>query len=179
MKLIKSKKGLAFLATLVVAVVAAVGAYAYFTSTGNGTGSATVGDATNWTVGEDVDGASGGPLYPDAAIGGANIQTDSYTVKNGGSGSQNLTSVTVQVAESDGDAWSSQGDLSKPACTAADFSVGGADVGTTWTDPSTTLYGDYVAGESRPSSVTVELIDNSANQDNCQGVTVPLYFSAS
>ena len=185
MKFIKSKKGLALLAVLVVAAAGAIAGYAYFTSTGNGTGSATVGTASNWTVGESaaqIAAATGGPLYPDASIGtgaGHNVLSTAYTVTNPGSGSQNLTSVTVKVANSDGSAWSSQTNALKPACTAADFSVGGAAVGATWTDPSATLYGTYTAGSSRNSSVTVEMIDNGANQDNCQGVTVPLYFSAS
>ena len=65
----------------------------------------------------------------------------------------------------------------KPACTANDFSVGGQAVGSNWTDNS--LAGDYVAGASKTGSVTVQMIDNDANQDNCQGVTVPLYMSAS
>ena len=40
-KFLKSKKGLALLAALVVAVAASVGAYAYWTTTGAGSGSAT------------------------------------------------------------------------------------------------------------------------------------------
>ncbi|HUK44723.1 MAG TPA: hypothetical protein VLV28_05475 [Gaiellaceae bacterium] len=47
MKLIRSKKGIALLAALAVIAVSAVGAYAYFTSAGSGTGSATVGAAAN------------------------------------------------------------------------------------------------------------------------------------
>ena len=161
----------------VIAVLAAAGAaIAYFTSTGTGTGTATVGSATNWTVGE-TGSPSGGPIYPDAAIGTGHIQTDSYTVTNGGSGSQNLTKVVISVANSDGSTWSAQADSGKPACTAHDFSVGDQAVGNGWTD--TSLHGDYTAGSSQTGSVTVQMIDNGANQDNCQGVTVPLYFSAS
>ncbi len=182
MKLLKSKKGVVLLATLVVAAAAAIGAYAYFTSTGHGTGSATVGSATNWTVGE-TGSPSGGPLYPDTGtypagpFSGAHVQTDTYTVTNGGSGSQNLANVAISVANANGSAWSAQADLSKPACTAADFSVGGQAAGATWND--TTLAQDFAAGDSHSSTVTVEMVDNGANQDNCQGVTVPLYFSAS
>jgi hypothetical protein len=165
-------------ATVGAAVIAGGGlAFAYFTSTGTGTGSATVGSATAWTVGESGT-PTGGPLYPDHAIGGANVQTDSYTVTNGGSGSQNLTQVVISVANANGSAWSSRADGTLPACTAADFSVGGQTVGTPWTD--TSLAGDFTAGQSKTTgSVTIEMIDNGLNQNNCQGVTVPLYFSAS
>ncbi len=165
-------------ALAVIAVLAMAGAaVAFFTSTGNGTGSATVGSAGPWTVGESGT-PTGGPLYPDAAIGTGHIQTDGYTVTNAGSGSQNLNKVVISVANSDGSAWSSStNNPSKPACTANDFSVGGAATGTAWTDNS--LAGDYVAGAFKSGTVTVQMIDNSKNQDNCQGVTVPLYMSAS
>ena len=153
-------------------------AFAYFTSTGSGTGSATVGISTAWTVGESSSILpTGGPLYPDHAIGGANIQTVTYTVTNPSAGSQNLTQVVISVAKADGTAWSSQTNLLDPPCTAADFSVGGQPVGTPWTD--STLAGDFIAGVSQSSPVTIELIDNNKVQDNCQGLTVPLYFAAS
>jgi hypothetical protein len=171
-----TKKRVIAAVTAIAALALAAGAFAYFTSTGNGTGTASVGNASNWTVAESGT-PTGGPLYPDAAIGGANIQTDSYTVTNPGKGSQNLTQVVISVAKSDGTAWSSQTDATKPACTKADFSVGAQTPGSAWTD--TSLAADFTAGQAKIGTVTVEMIDNGLNQDNCQGVTVPLYFSAS
>jgi hypothetical protein len=167
--------------SMIVALIAAVavaaitfGAYAYFSSSGNGTGSATVGSSTAFVV---VEGAhSGGPLYPDPSIGGANVQTNSYTVNNPSAGNQKLNQVVIKIANNDGSAWSVQTDNAKPACTAADFSVGGQTVGSAWTDSSQAA--DLTAGQTVTSHVTVELIDNGANQDNCQGLTVPLYYSA-
>jgi hypothetical protein len=161
---------------VVSALVLSVAAYAYFTSTGTGSGSASVGSATHWTVGESGT-PSSGALYPDASIGGANVQTHHYTVTNGGSGSQNLSQVVISVAKSDGSSWSAQADSSKPACTASDFSVGAQSVGSSWNDTSQAA--DYTAGQAKTGTVTVEMIDNGHNQDNCQGVSVPLYFSAS
>jgi len=153
----------------VVAAMASIGAYAYFTSTGSGTGSATVGSDSAWTVGQT--GTTGGPLYPDPAIGTGNIQTKSYSVTNPSAGNQNLTDVKVSVANSDGSPWSSG------LCTKNDFSVGGAAVGATYTDADST--GTFTAGETRNDSVTVQMIDNGANQNDCRGLTVPLYFFAS
>jgi hypothetical protein len=175
MKLIKSKKAIVLLASLVVVAVAAVGAYAYFSSTGTGTGTATVGSSTAFVVTETAQ--AGGPLYPDPSIGGANIQSNTYTVNNPSAGNQKLNQVVIKVATGVGGVWTSQTNLSKPACTASDFSVGGQPVGSARTD--TSQAGDLTAGQTVTSSVTVELIDNGANQDNCQGVTVPLYYSAS
>jgi hypothetical protein len=49
-RFIKSRKGLALLATLAVAVAAAVAAWAYFTGSGSGTGSAQTATAANLTI---------------------------------------------------------------------------------------------------------------------------------
>jgi hypothetical protein len=112
------------------------------------------------------------------AIGGANVESNAYTVNNPSAGNQKLNQVVIKIATSTGGVWSSQANLSKPPCTASDFSVGGQAVGSAWTD--TSQAGDLAAGQTVASSVTVELIDNNANQDNCQGLTnVPLYYSAS
>lgn len=176
MKLIKSKKAIVLLASLVVVAVAAVGAYAYFSSTGTGTGTATVGSSTAFVVTEGTH--TGGPLYPDPSIGGSNVESNAYSVNNPSAGQQKLNQVVIKIATSTGGVWSSQTNLSKPACTASDFSVGGEAVGVSHTD--TTLAANLAAGATANSSVTVELIDNGLNQDNCQGLTnVPLYYSAS
>jgi hypothetical protein len=169
------KKRVAVVVAVVAMLVAAASAYAYFSSTGTGTGSATVGTSTAFTVASSA--ATGGPLYPDAAVGTGNIDTVNYTVTNPSAGNQNLNQVVIKVAKSDGSAWSSQTDGSKPACTAGDFSVGGENVGLSHTD--TSLAANLAPSGVASSSVTVQMIDNGLNQDNCKGVTVPLYFSAS
>ena len=79
MKVIKSKRGIALLAVLVVAAIASFGAYAYFTNSGAGTGSATVGTS----VAATISGTSSANLYP----GGPNVPV-SITVTNNGSGHQ-------------------------------------------------------------------------------------------
>ncbi len=169
-KFFQSRKGLALLATMLVAVVAAIGAYAYFTSTGSGTGNATVGTDSAWTVGQT--GSTGAAnLYPDAAIGTGSVQTKAYDVTNPSAGHQNLTSVTVKVAMADGSPWTSG------TCSKNDFSVGGAPVGTTYTD--TDSAGNFAGGETRSDTVTVQMIDSGSNQNDCRGLTVPLYFFAS
>ncbi len=65
MKVIKSKRGIALLAVLVVAAIAAFGAYAYWTTTGNGTGSATTGTDHGVTVNQTSP-SSG--LYPGGSV---------------------------------------------------------------------------------------------------------------
>jgi len=189
-RLFTTKKRIAAVVLVGVMIAGASGvAAAFFTSTGTGTGNVTVAQPTNWAVGE-TGAATGGPLVPDYKIGfccegGGGIgtgtpiiQTDTYYVNNPATGGiQNLTSVQISVAQADGSAWSAQADLTKPACTAGDFSVGGQAVGSPWTD--TSLAGDFNPGMTKYGTVTVEMVNNGLNQDNCEGLTVPLYFSAS
>ena len=169
-KFISSKKGIvALIATLAVVAIGAFGAYAYFTSTGSGTGTATVGTDSAWVLGQT---ATAGPsLYPDAAIGTGNIQTKTYTIHNPSAGNQLLTDVKVKVANADGSPWTSG------TCNKDDFSVGGAAVGATYTDADS--FGDFLAGQTKTDTVTVQMIDNNANQNDCRTLTVPLYFFAS
>ncbi len=174
-RFIKSKKGFVLLATLVVAAAGAIAGYAYFTSTGSGTGSAAVGTASNWSIGQTGTG-SGGPLYPDLTLGTGHIQTDNYTVVNNGAGDQNLNAVTIRIADSTGGAWSTQVGTNPP-CTKNDFSVGGQATGADYT-PLAQL-GNFTGGQTKSGSVAVQLVDNGLVQDSCQGVSVPLYFSAS
>ena len=174
------KKGLVAFAAVLIVAMAAIGGYAYFTSTGSGTGSATVGTSTAWTVGQTAaDVTAAGPLYPDQAIGTGTIQTNDYHVLNPSTGQQSLNQVVISIATfPGGGVWSIQPNPSKPACTAADFSVGGQPVGSAWTD--TSLAGNKAAGfDTTTGTVTVQMIDNGLNQDNCKNAVPPLYFSAS
>ena len=173
-----TKKRLALVLAPIAVLAVAGAAFAYFSSTGTGSGSATVGTSNGFTISET--GTSGATtLYPDASIGvtGGYVQTHSFSVTNAGKGSQNLATFKVSVANSNGSTWSSSlVDPTKTACTASDFSVGGQPVGTA--DEISSLEADYTGGQVKSSSVTIEMVDDHANQDNCQGVTVPLYYSA-
>jgi hypothetical protein len=170
-RLFKSKKGIALLATLVVAAAGAVAGYAYFTSTGTGSGSASVGAASTWTVSADT---LKGTLYPDPSTGGTNLATVNYSVTNPGHGNQKLNQVVISIPST----WTVAG--TQGGCNASDFSLNGAAhsyaTGNTVTDP----YGnDLTAGASTGGAVTVEMIDNGSTQNDCQNATVPLSFSAS
>ena len=111
MRIIKSKKVIALILGTVVAAFLAVGAYAYFTSTGNGSGSATVGDSTTWAV--TTLSATGGPLTP-----GGPTESITYKVKNNSTGSQKLSSVAISVANADASPW-----IAVAGCSKSDFSL--------------------------------------------------------
>ena len=139
MKRFRSKKAITVLVAGAITLGGAGAALAYFTSTGAGTGSASVGAAGSWTVNQ-VSALPANSLYPDAAPGGANIETVTYNVTNGGSGTQNLASVSVAVDPT----YSFVDGNSDPACTAADFSLDGGTVGTSASDAG--LAGPVAAG---------------------------------
>jgi hypothetical protein len=179
MKLIKSKKGVALLGVLVVAAVAAFGAYAYFTSTGSGTGSGSVGTATAWTVTPGA--ASGTALYP-----GSGSQNIAGTVTNAGTGHQFLNQVKATIAAPDTTA-SPAGDPLHP-CSAADFNL---DASAGWVvavngqsatyaigvDEAGTAPGP--AGSSPWTALNFSMKNAAYNQDNCQGALPKITFDAS
>ena len=156
-----AKKRVLVALSVVVALAFAGIAVAYFTSSGSGPGSASVGKSTSFKV--DV-------TNPAAALvpGGA-AQDIGITVTNpAGSGSQNLSAVSVVVDPN----WSSgtTGYPDEAACTAADFTVTQPVVKAT----------DMTDGQVLPiTGAKIAMNDDaSAPQDNCQGVTVPLIASA-
>lgn len=167
----------------IAAMVVASAAFAAFTSSGSGTGTASVGSDTggSWTVTQTN---SSGTLFPDpagaaGAVGnGANIDTLTYDVTNNSAGSLLLASVTAQIATGTGGAWSYTDANNDPACTASDFSINGQPVGASATD--TALAGDVNSkATTGTSTFKVELIDNGKNQNSCQGQTPPIYYTAS
>jgi hypothetical protein len=69
------------------------------------------------------------------------------------------------MADANGTAWVPTGD-----CDIADYAV---DV------TALTPVGPLVVGGTSEGTARVTLTDSGANQDDCQGQTVPLYFVAS
>ena len=165
MRIIKNKKVIALILGTAVAAILSVGAYAYFTSAGNGSGSASVGTSTTWAV--TTLSATGGPLTP-----GGPTESITYQVKNNSSGSQSLANVAISVANANASAWTAVS-----GCSKSDFSIDGASAGTTVND--TTQAANLAPGATATGSITLQMVDSGSNQDGCKGATVPLYLSAS
>jgi hypothetical protein len=163
MKLLRNRKFVALMATLALGATAVAG-YAYFTSTGSGSGSALVGTSTVWEVGTSA--ATGGPLTPAGPV-----ETVGYTVKNNSTGHQNLANVAIKVANADGTPWTSVS-----GCSASDFSIGTAAAGATFND--TAQAANLASGATATGSVTIQMVDTGVNQDGCKNATVPLYLYA-
>lgn len=132
-------------------------AYAYWTSTGIGSGSATTGTSEDFVVASSA--ATGGPLTP-----GGPSQTVGFTVTNPGTGSQNLSLVVVTVANADGTAWTQVA-----GCSAADYTIGAPAI----------TYGEIAPSGVATGTVTITMDDDPVNQDGCKDATVPLYLVAS
>jgi hypothetical protein len=144
------KRTWVLLAVLCVAVVGAVGGYAYWTTTGNGTGSGTVGSAGQYTV--TVSFASG-QLHPGGSV------PVSGTITNNTSSDLQVSSVTEQ------------GVTANNGCTASWFHFSGTVTGGTQTLTA--------GGGSTGYTGTLSMDETGTNQDACQGATVDLTVHAS
>lgn len=135
-----------------VAVIATGGiAFAYWTSTGTGNGTATTGTSSAWNV--TVDSTDLQDLTPGGAT-----ETVTFHVKNDNTGVQNLQNTVASVVST-----------SNAGCTAADFAVGTTSI----------AYGDVAAGATVDGTFTLQMINTASNQDACKGVTVNLAVAAS
>jgi hypothetical protein len=136
-----------------------VGAIAYFTGTGSGTGQANVGTSTPWGV---TFTASTGTMYP-----GSGTSTVHYTVTNNGSGSQHLNGTTAAVAN-DGSGNVTSSGTSVPGCLATWFSV------TNHAPAAATL----ASGGSTTGTADVTMAESGTNQDACKSVTPDIAVNA-
>jgi hypothetical protein len=164
-----SKKVVAMLATIVVALGAAGLAFAYFTDTGTGTGTATVGHSTDWGV---VKASESGTMYP-----GVGTSTVTFTVTNNGTGHQAIASagkVTSAIVDDGASpALVKSGGSAVTGCLASWFHAGTpAAVG------SPTYPVDLASGATQDYTVGVTM-DNTAtvNQDACQDVAPDVSMS--
>lgn len=134
-----------------VAALALTGgvAFAYWTSTGEDTDTATTGSENAWTVTINTASISNGTLTPDGPT--DNI---TFTAKNDETGTKRATGAVATVDAVTPNA-------SGP-CTAADFAITGTTITTA----------DVAAGGSATGSFNVQLINRNANQDGCKGATV-------
>ncbi|MFN2606533.1 MAG: hypothetical protein ABR511_01360 [Acidimicrobiales bacterium] len=132
-----------------------LGAYAYWTTGGTGTGSATTGTTSDVTV------TQLGTIS--ALTPGSPAQPIDFKINNPAATNQYITSVVVSITVPPGTG-------AGPACTTGDFTL---------VQP-TAAYGDLTPGDHlyQPSGASLALKNTSANQDNCKSATVSLSFTA-
>ena len=157
MRIIRRHKRIAIFAVLAVFVMAGV-AGAYWTQSGSGTGSASTGTTAAITVNQTSTTAG---LFP-----GGPAQTLAGNFTNPNTSPVFVTAVTAVIPN-----FSVRPDNTKPACTQADFQLGGtANVGH--------LVGSGT-GVDAWTGLTIKMLDNGLNQDNCKGVSVTINYTAS
>ncbi|ABK04558.1 hypothetical protein Arth_3180 [Arthrobacter sp. FB24] len=155
MSKVAGRKKRIIITTAAMVAIGGGAAFAYWSAVGVGTGAASTGETVAFKVVST-------PATGDALSPGGPIQTVAFTVKNENTGSQNLASVTAKVAKTDGTEWVSG------TCSATDFAVTAPAIAT----------GQLAPGATANGTVTVQMVNKATNQDDCQGVTVPLYFEA-
>jgi hypothetical protein len=171
MKLIKSKKAIVLLAMSIVAIVAAVGAYAYFTTTGSGSGTATVGTSTNLAL----VGTAPTTLYPGTS------SDVTFTANNTSPGHQQLGTIYLASVQ----AFASAAD--RTAGTPVISGCGSVDPGNAGNAGASDYYmADVVAnqdfgpsGSPQPVTLHGTLVMNnlSASQDACKLAFLKLNLS--
>ncbi len=162
----RRQKILAFVSTT-AGLVAVVAAVAYFTgANGSGTGQASVGTSTAWSVSVNTAGATGGPIYP-----GNGTDKIPYTVTNNGGGAQNLNTVTYSINH-DGSGNITSNGTPVAGCLASWFSAS-AD------SNNPTLPDDLAHGGTYTGNVDVTMSDSGTNQDPCQTTAPDVTVTAS
>lgn len=158
MSKVAGRKKRIIITTAALLAVGGGAAFAYWSATGKGDGTAQTGGTTDFTISSTV--TSGAPLSP-----GGPTQTLTFTVTNPGSGVQKLSAVAVTVADATGTPWDSGS-----GCSFADFTVG---------TPALTAT-EIPAGGTASGTVTLQMKDRAGvDQNGCKNVTVPLHFVAS
>jgi hypothetical protein len=71
------------------------------------------------------------------------------------------------------DTFSIRPDLTKPACTQADFTITGTST------PSPIGEISHGLGVGAWAGLTLNMTDSLTNQDNCKNITVPITFASS
>jgi hypothetical protein len=150
MRLTRSKKWLATAAGVVTVGVAATAAFAYFTTTGSGEGTATVGSSSAVTL----YGTTDTTLYPGTS------GTVSFTVDNSSPGHQWIGTITLDSVSTD---------AAHSTCDTDDFTM--ADV-----DASQDV--DNGDGIAITATGTLEMANTAVSQNGCEGAPLTLHLSS-
>ncbi|HWH11107.1 MAG TPA: hypothetical protein VG165_08260 [Solirubrobacteraceae bacterium] len=144
------RRKIAVLSVLALLVVAG-SAFAYFTTTGSGTGTATVGTSSAVTL----NGTIATTLYP------GTTSPVSFTVDNPSSGSQRVATIHLASVTADG---------THSTCAVADFTMPDVTVNQVFA---------HGTGETVTATGTLTMANTGISQDACQGATLTLNLTSS
>ena len=150
-----TKRRAVFALTTALLVVVAGGAYAYFTTTGSGTGTAAVGSSSAVTLHATITGS----LYPGSS------SPVTFTVDNPSSGKQRVGTISLA---------SITADASHSECSTV-ITGGTPD----FTMPAVAVNATFGSGSGQAVTPTGTLTMNETNvsQDKCQGATLTLHLT--
>jgi copper(I)-binding protein len=158
----KKKRSAALLAAGVIGLATAGGAYAYWTSPGGGTGTATTAGGT--TTALVVTGNVPNAMFPGDAA-----QTVTATVKNTGTENYKLQSVKAYVT------------TNKTDCDGSNYLLNGNAAPTT-SDSAVTIdvaSADVAPAATKTGTFTMQFNNKSdTNQDACKGAAVTIHYVA-
>lgn len=138
-------------------------AYAYWSSSGTGTGTAVTGTTTGITVNQTSTAITN--LYP-----GVSPQALSGNFDNGNTGAARVHQVSATISSVTGPNVSVA-----PACTAADYQLNGFP----YTVDAEVAAGTGVGSWGTTAPITsIQMLDSATNQDSCKGATVHLSYTS-
>jgi hypothetical protein len=164
MRITKKKIAGVVAATTVIALGAGA-AQAYFTSTGTGSDTATVGTSSDFTI-------VFGDLQGDPLLPGGPAQTRSYEVQYAGPGSAYLSSAVATVVDNgaadDAEVIDANTGVAAPGCLAEWFHA----------VPNGEPAGPVTPGDPNQGIVTITMDDAPVNQDACKNVSLRINLAA-
>lgn len=158
----KKKKSAAFVAAGVIGLATAGGAYAYWTSLGGGTGTASTSAGASNVF--QVTGNVANAMYP-----GDSAQTVTATVTNNGTQNYKLQAVKAYVS------------TDKQGCDGSDYKLNGAVAPTNATDAVSIAVSqaDLAPAATTTGTFTMQFNNKTTNQDACKGAAVTITYVAS
>ena len=161
-RLFSTKRGVAISATVAAMLAASIGAYAFFSTTGAGSGSGTVGTSKALVVNQaSITYSNAGT---DNALMPGTSATVSFTVDNPSSANQQLGTISVSSITTDG---------LHPGCDTA--------TNPTWFSTTTDAVNhDYAPGNGQAvlGTITVTFNDLAVSQDACKGAPLTFHYAA-
>ena len=178
-----TKRRIAVLASLLVAAIAAVGGWAYFTANGSGSATATVGTSSNLVL----HGSTVGTLYPGATV------PISFTVDNPSSGHQQLGTIYlagVKACTGAGSSWDPSLNSGTGGCSNSgteQTTCESVDPGTTGDANASNFYlldvtenqdlAGNATGVTATNGGTLKLNNLSSSQDSCKNANLYLQLA--
>jgi hypothetical protein len=173
-RLRRSKTALA--GCILAALVLAGGAYAYFTATGTGSGTATVGASASLTV----TGTAASTLYPGAS------STVNFTVNNPSTAHQRLGTISlsgVHACTGTGSSWngSSCSNAGTEQTTCESYDTNASSTTDNFSMQNVVSNQDLPSGNNQTVTATGTLAMNdlASSQNSCQNANLTLSFTAS